>query len=179
MWQKGVLPSLVVLAVASLAGRAADEHLEAGKAAAKHAGFQRFTRLAGEWTGKEVAGLKGKGDVRVLYKVTSGGTAVMETLFPGTDHEMVTVIHPDGKALVLTHYCAVGNQPHMKAENSGHGNKVDFAFTGASNLKSPNDMHMHNVSYTFVDNDTLRADWMYYRDGQKAGMVTFELKRSK
>jgi hypothetical protein len=34
----------------------------------------------------------------VVYKVTSAGKTVMETLGPGTDHEMVSMYHMDGPA---------------------------------------------------------------------------------
>ena len=47
----------------------------------------------------------------MVYGVTAAGTAVMEALFPETDHEMLTVYHLEGNDLVLTHYCAMGNQP--------------------------------------------------------------------
>jgi hypothetical protein len=40
-------------------------------------------------------------------------------------------------------------------------------------------MHMHNVTFTFVDKDTLKADWTHYADGKDAGAMTFELKRKK
>ena len=29
--------------------------------------------------------------------------------------EMITMYHPDGDGLALTHYCMLGNQPRMKA----------------------------------------------------------------
>ena len=115
----------------------------------------------------------------VKYKVTAGGSAVVETIMPGTDHEMVTVIHPDGADLLLTHYCMLGNQPQMKATGKGDGNKVAFKFVRATNLKSEKDMHMHDVTFTFVDKDTLRTDWTHYIDGKAAGPVVFELKRQK
>jgi hypothetical protein len=169
----------VVLSLAALVGRAADEPKKAPKKEADHPGLERFKQLAGEWTGKEIMGGKEAGKVHVKYKVTSGGSAVVETLFPGGDHEMVTVIHQDGNDLALTHYCTLGNQPHMKAEGKGDDDKVAFKFTGASNLKSPKDMHMHDVTYTFVDKDTLKAEWTHFQDGKKGGTVTFVLKRKK
>src|SRR5690242_6473548 len=72
-------------------------------------------RLAGDWI---QVGPDGKASDQVVatYRVTAGGSAVEETLFAGTPHEMVTVYHMDGDDLVLTHYCVAGNQPHMKAE---------------------------------------------------------------
>src|SRR5262245_17392727 len=68
----------------------------------KSSAFEKFKQLAGEWQGTG-DGAHGK-DMKVKYQVTSGGSAVVETVFPGTDHEMVTVIHPDGDDLLLTHY---------------------------------------------------------------------------
>ena len=91
-------------------------------------------------------------EVRVVYKVTSGGSVVVETIAPGTEHEMITVIHPDGDSLLLTHYCMLGNQPHMKAkpksgENPKAGeNKVAFEFVKATNLASDKDMYMRIMS---------------------------------
>jgi hypothetical protein len=145
----------------------------------KNAALELFKQLSGEWTGKEGTGLHEGQEVNVRYKVTAGGSAVVETLFPDTDHEMVTVIHPDGDDLILTHYCMLGNQPHMKAEGKPDGNKVAFKFTGCSNMKSEKDMHMHDASFTFVDKDTLKAEWTHYADGKAAGTVVFELKRKK
>jgi hypothetical protein len=92
---------------------------------------------------------------------------------------MVTVIHQDGKNLGLTHYCAIGNQPHMKAEVKGDGKKVEFQFTGGTNMESDEDVHMHAVTFTFVDKDTLQTVWTNYQDGKPAGTATFELKRKK
>ena len=57
-----------------------------------------------------------KGDLVARYAVTAAGSAVVETVFPGTEHEMVTVYHADGSDLVLTHYCMEGNQPRMRAK---------------------------------------------------------------
>src|SRR5438132_14283366 len=58
-------------------------------------------RLAGDWVGKAKHGSQ-EHDATASYKVTSGGSAVVETLFGGTEHEMVTVYHHDGDDLVLT-----------------------------------------------------------------------------
>src|SRR5262249_20178600 len=108
-----------------------------------------------------------------------GGSAVVETIFPGTEHEMVSVIHRDGPDLLLTHYCMLGNQPKMKASGKGENNKVEFKFVSATNLKSEKDKHMHDATYTFVDKDTLRSEWTHFNDGKAAGQVVFELKRKK
>jgi len=170
---------MLVLTALCLAVHAGQEAKQAPKKeGGPDTGFDRFKQLAGEWVGKFGAPGGKEIDAIVNYKLTSGGSAVVETLAPGKEMEMVTVIHKDGKDLVLTHYCAVGNQPHMKAEKSD-GNTIAFKFTGASNMKSDKDMHMHGVTYTFVDRDTLKAEWTHYMDGKEAGTVVFELKRKK
>jgi hypothetical protein len=169
------LPVLIFFAAAS-APVAGDDKAPAKADAGKNSTFEKFRSLAGEWVGKK--GPDGP-EMTVQYKVTSGGSAVVETIMPGTDHEMVTVIHPDGDNIILTHYCMIGNQPQMKAPGKGEGNKVAFEFVKATNLKSDKDLYMHDVTFTFVDKDTLKTEWTHFTDGKAAGSVVFELKRKK
>ena len=69
---------------------AGDEAPEGGASAA----FARLKALEGEWTGTGGHRGEAKDPTTVLYKVTGAGSAVVETLFPGTPHEMVTVVVP-------------------------------------------------------------------------------------
>lgn len=147
-------------------------------AQAKSPILDRFAALAGEWTGKGMHGDM-EHESRIVYKVTSGGSAVVETIDPGSDHEMITVIHPDGDSLLLTHYCMLGNQPQMRAKPKAGENKVAFEFVKATNLKSDKDMYMRDVTFTFVDKDTLKTEWTNFNDGKEAGKATFVLKRKK
>src|SRR6266852_6347936 len=130
----------VAIALAGLALNARAQDKEKGKSSQ----LDQIKKLAGEWTGKGKHG-DHEMDATVSYKVTSGGTAVMETIGAGSDHEMVTLYTQDGEDLVLTHYCMLGNQPRMKAEKSQESKKLTFKFAGAGNLKSDQDPHMHNM----------------------------------
>jgi hypothetical protein len=107
--------------------------------------LDRFRALAGEWSGSGGE----MGDFTATWRVTGGGSAVVETLFPGTPHEMVTVYHADGDDLVLTHYCALGNQPRMRARaaSSAAGSAFAFEFDGGSNIDPEHDEHMHRASF--------------------------------
>jgi hypothetical protein len=67
----------------------------------------------------------------------------------------------------------------MKATVKADDTKVDFKFLDATNLKSDKDMHMHDVTYTFIDKDTLKAEWTNYMGGKPGGKAVFELKRKK
>ena len=165
---------LVLLLVGAMAPVTGADTKQPEKETAKNARFEQFKQLAGDWVGKA----QGR-EIHIQYKVTSGGSAVMETIFPGSEHEMVTLIHPDGDDLLLTHYCMLGNQPHMRASAQGEVNKVEFKFVRATNLKSEKSPHMHDATYTFVDRDTLKTAWTHYKDGKDAGQMAFELKRKK
>jgi hypothetical protein len=168
----------VVLLAAGIAGNipSADE-----KQAAGDRPFERIKQLAGEWTGKASFDEGGTTavpiDTTVVYKVTSGGSAVMETLFPGTDHEMVTMYHRNGDDLILTHYCAAGNQPRMKAQKLDNQNRIIFKFLDGTNLDSAKDMHMHEAVIEFVDAKHVKTEWTSYQDGKPAGTARFDLKR--
>ena len=179
MTMRAVLPILGLLTAFALAASAADDKKEPPKGNTADAKFEKFKQLAGEWVSKAPDDLGGK-EVHVTYKVTAGGSAVVETIMPGTEHEMITVITKDGDDLVLTHYCMLGNQPHMKAEGKGDDKKVAFKFTGGGNMKSDKDAHMHAVTFTFVDKDNLKAEWTHFKDGKEAGPpAVFEAKRKK
>jgi hypothetical protein len=171
--------SLPLLAGLALAALAVDTPKHRDHPGGKHAGLAQFQQLAGQWVGKARFGEAGDHEVRAIYKVTSGGSAIVETLFPDTEREMVTIIHQDGDDLALTHYCHLGNQPHMRTKGQSDGTKVAFKYSGASNLKSDKDKHMHEVTYTFVDKDTLKSEWTLYDNGKTTATVVMELKRVK
>jgi hypothetical protein len=148
------------------------------KEKAKTSQFDMLKALAGEWTGKADHG-KMTHDAKVVYKVTSGGSAVVETIDPGGEHEMVTVFTQDGDDIVLTHYCMLGNQPRMKAGGGNGGKKLVFKFAGAGNLKSDKEPHMHDLTIEFIDADHIKSTWTFYQDGKEDSKADFDMKRKK
>jgi hypothetical protein len=139
----------------------------------------RLKALAGTWTGKASHSRDQPGmDTTVTWRVTGGGSAVMETIDPGSDHEMVTLYHLDGDRLTLTHYCAAGNQPTMRSVKSGDPRALAFDFARGSNMKGA-DLHMHAVRITFVDEGNLITEWTSWKDRKPAGTVRFALARQK
>jgi hypothetical protein len=170
---------LVLLALAA-GVRAEDKHEAKTAAAAPNPGLERLKKLAGEWLATDAEG-KPTSQIVSVFKVTAAGSAVHETIFPGTPHEMVTVYHLNGPDLVLIHYCALGNQPHMKADPKSPSNQLRFTFTGGSNLDAAKDMHMHEGSITFVDDDHIEWSWLAYQDGKpnRDHQVAMKLARKK
>src|SRR5262249_53427970 len=122
--------------------------------AASHPTLEKLKKLAGTWVEADKDG-KPTDKVVSVVKVTAGGSAVVETLFPGQAHEMVSVYHLDGKDVVMTHYCVLGNQPRMKADPKSPEGKIHWQFTGGTNLDVAKDKHMHEATVTFVDDDHL------------------------
>jgi hypothetical protein len=142
------------------------------------AALERLKGLAGEWRGKAGHGEAASPAV-VRWETISGGTAVMETLFPGTPHEMRSVYHLDGPDLVMTHYCAMGNQPRMKLAAASTRDELVFEFAGGSHLDPKKDTHVHSGRIRFAGQDQLEADWAVFRGEAEAGANRFVLARSK
>ena len=140
--------------------------------------FERLKSLEGNWI--DVDGAFGtKGAVAVTYRVTGGGTTVVETFPVATPGEMVTVYHQDGSDLVLTHYCSAGNQPRMRAKQLS-GNTLAFDYDGGTNVDPAKTSHMHSVTIEFLTADEVRATWQNWRNGkstEKPGV--FRIARKK
>jgi len=148
---------------------------------ATHPAFERLRALEGEWVGKAFhteGGQQTSEDTRVIYQIIGAGSTVMETLFPGTPHQMVTMYHMDGVDLILTHYCAAGNQPTLLAAPMSDGKTLSFEFQRGTNMK-PSDTHMHSVIFTFADDDHLKSVWTSQTSGKPGDRAVFELARKK
>jgi hypothetical protein len=138
--------------------------------------LERFKALAGEWVAAEDGEMWKKGDLIARYVVTAGGSAVVETVFPGSPHEMVTVYTADGNDLVLTHYCSEGNQPRMRARNP-RGSRFDFAFDGGGNIDPKKDKHMNSATIELVSADEIRSVWTELEGGKPVFVAKSRLVR--
>jgi len=128
--------------------------------------FAKIKSLAGDWYMKDD---KGKEVLALRYRVTSGGSTVEESIFSGQPHEMISMYHMEGGSLAMTHYCAVGNQPHMKAAASSTPTKIVFDCASVGNSKSHNDMHMHHAVIAPKDSKHFLTEWSSL-SGSKPGM---------
>lgn len=140
---------------------------------AKSSSLDRIKSLAGEW----VLADKPNDPPHCTYRVVSGGTAVMEELMPAGEENMITMYHLDGDALVMTHYCGLGNQPRMKAKPMV-GNKLAFEFTGGCNVQRDG-KYMSALTLEFIDADHIKASWTLADKGKIGEHVTFDLIRKK
>jgi hypothetical protein len=169
--------SLIVAALAAgAAGAPAAPAPPARETTAASPAFERFKALAGDWVAAEDGEMSKKGDFVARYAVTAGGSAVVETVFPGSPHEMVTVYHADGPDLVLTHYCMEGNQPRMRARGAS-GSRFDFEFDGGTGVDPRHDKHMHSATVELVGDDEIRTVWTELAEARPVLVVKSRLVR--
>jgi hypothetical protein len=140
-----------------------------------NAGFEKMKSLAGTWVAVDKDG-KPTDQVASIIKVTAGGSAVHETLFPGQPHEMVSIYTVDGPDLVMTHYCVLGNQPRMKADPKSAPGQICFRFAGGSNLDPKKDKHMHAATLTIVDDGHIEIAGVGWEGGTPAKEMCCGLK---
>jgi hypothetical protein len=141
------------------------------------AAFERLKSLAGTWQGQAGHGEAGHA-ATVTYRVASGGSVVEEALFPGTPHEMISMYHLVDGELVLTHYCAMANQPRMRLDRtSSTPDRLVFAFDGGTNFDPAKDTHVHSGVIEWKG-DTLHNAWTVYAGGKEAGQNQFVLSRA-
>ncbi|MBV9505444.1 MAG: hypothetical protein JO323_10640 [Acidobacteriia bacterium] len=137
------------------------------------AAFSRLKTLTGEWEANS-----SMGKVHESFESIAGGTALVERETSEHMPPMQTVYHLDGNRLLLTHYCALGNQPRMQANayNASTG-ALSFAFLDATNLASPGAGHMHNAGYQFADSNHFTASWELFENGKKKTTETVQFTR--
>jgi hypothetical protein len=111
--------------------------------------------------------------IRTSYSIGSSGSTLVENLMPETAG-MLDVIHADGDALMMTHYCAGANQPRYRATKF-EGNKITFKFLDGTNI---GDSYMSGLTLTLVDADHMTQEWSSTAKGKMTG-EKFEFARVK
>jgi len=138
--------------------------------------FNKMIHLAGRWQGTQNSA-EGVKPVVVEYALTAGDTALIETLFPGSPNEMVSVYHGDGEDVLMTHYCVMGNQPRMQLEKSEDPKVMKFVYKDGTSMSSADDPHMHQLIMTLIDEDHIKHEWSFYAGGQPTMTVVMNLTR--
>jgi predicted small lipoprotein YifL len=88
------------------------------------------TWLPGTWTATTERGTT----ITESFRLVSGGSALVETFGVGGNHETVSVYHRDRGSLLLTHYCAQGNQPRLRAGGTDANGITTFRFVDVTDL---------------------------------------------
>ena len=144
-----------------------------------HSAFEFLKSLAGDW---EMSGDHdhGGGSNAVNFRVTAAGSSIIQTLFAGEPHEMISMIHWDGDTLLLTHYCALQNAPVMKFEKTDKPGELKFVFHGGTNFDPQVDTHVHEGVFQIKDANTIDTKFVSFTAGKPdetpAGTLTRKQK---
>jgi hypothetical protein len=154
--------SAIAVAATLVAGLAAADDTKCEVCGKSNPKIDRLKKLAGEWSAGEAG--------TVTYRLTAGGSAVVESMFPGSPHEMLTIYTAEGDEVKLTHYCMLGNQPGMRTKGGAAGDSLVFECDGkVGNAASHDEQHMHAVTITFVDADHVKEVWSTFEGGKPKG----------
>lgn len=132
--------------------------------------------LEGAWT---MVDPEGKTITASVFSVSSSGSVVREIMFPGQPHEMTNVYHMDGPTMVVTHYCAAGNQPRMRARPGTEPGVIAFEFDSVTNLTKPDEHRMDGLVLTIKDSDHVVAKWTSSTGTDAEETMVFELTRAR
>lgn len=140
--------------------------------------------MTGNWQGRYTDGtFEAPTDwkpVRVEYRLTSNGTALVEDYLFGDTAAigMTTVYHQDNNDLRLTHYCGAANHPSMIATSIDTATgRVLFDFTDITNLSKSDDYHSRQMEVTIVDEDHIRILYHGLQRG-KIESQAYDLRRA-
>ncbi len=140
-----------------------------------NAAFDKLRALVGSWHGMYEEGTT-KFATNARFKLVSDNSALAAWLNEDSDHEMVTMIHPDGTDLIATHYCSAHNQPRMVLVPGSDPNRLTFKFRDGTNI-APGDSHMQQVAFIFDGPDHHIQEWTYLENGKENAPSRFDFHR--
>jgi hypothetical protein len=151
--------------------------VEEAKQKPASAEFEKLKTLVGTWQGKTDVG-QGPIDLTIKYRLLAGGSVLEERVFEGTPNEMITMYYDQGGKLALTHYCMFGNRPGMVLK-SASAKTIRFDFDKTCGINPKKESHMHALSITFDDADTITSACEAIIDGKEMPPHPTTLKRVK
>lgn len=164
--------TLLVLATAVLSNAGDTPKSKPGSAE-----FERMKSMAGTWKGMVDMG-QGPVEMVSQYRLVAGGSVLEEKVFAGTPNEMTTMYYDQDGKLALTHYCVMGNRPGMVLK-SADAKTMKFAFDKRCGIDVKKESHMHSLTITFDDADTITASCKALMDGKEMPEKPTTMKRVK
>ena len=139
--------------------------------------FERMKSMVGTWKGLIDMG-QGPIEMVSQYRLLAGGSVLEEKVFAGTPNEMTTMYYDQDGKLALTHYCMLGNRPGMVLK-SADARTMKFAFDKRCGIDVKKESHMHSLTITFDDTDTITSSCKALMDGKEMPEKPATMKRVK
>ena len=111
----------------------------------------------------------------VSYKLISGGSALVEDWGEGSSHETETVFYPDHADVLLTHFCAQGNQPRLRAA-AASADSVTFRWVDVTN-RAPDQAMLVERTLRFLPDGSLDDTEIYRAPDGSDDRSTYHLSR--
>ena len=80
--------------------------------------------------------------------------------------------------LAMTHYCVFGNRPEM-AVKASDAKSITFDFDSCCAIDPKKESHMHGITISFDDADTITTQCRAFIDGQEMPAHPATFKRVK
>ena len=132
----------------------------------KSVAFEQVKKKIGKWEGTMTQGLTGAVfDVSYVFRLTSGGNTITETLVED-GVEMLTTYSDDDGELVIKHYCGLGTEPIFEVDQlSGKilSIKLDKSKT---DLHSEHESFVTNMKWTMNSKDSMSFENTVMLDGE-------------
>ena len=125
------------------------------------AAFDQLKSLAGNWEATVPTGIQ-----KAHFELIADNSVLASRLSGGMPHDMHTMIHMDGSRLMLTHYCAMHNQPRMLLVPGDDPKKLVFKFKDGTNI-APGDGHMNRVAFIIDGPNHHIEEWTYLAKGKE------------
>jgi hypothetical protein len=119
--------------------------------------FAALSKLQGQWEGEFANGRRHTVD----YRLSAGGTVLVETWTLAPGRESITMYHLDGDRLLATHYCPQGNQPRLQRVDDGDPERLSFAFVDGGNLQVADGWHQDSFWIEIEGEARYRRDEVY------------------
>ena len=142
---------------------------EVASAGAGSAAFEQLKSLVGEWHGQRPDGRK----IGVTYRLSAGGSVLVETWNLGPQRESLTIYHMDGSALMASHFCPQGNQPRLRMTQATES-RFDFSFYDATGIDPGEAVQREFWIEIGADGRITRSETYVQADESESETITYE-----
>lgn len=165
---------MAILFLSPMQGMAGDH---AHKTYAGSEAFENMRQLVGSWQGTIDMG-QGPQTITASYKLTAAGSALIETVFEGAPHEMVSVYHDNSdRKLTMVHCCAEHNQPRMTLTSMAN-NELKFDLATDADINVSKDKHIHTAVLQIAGKDRIIQRWTSFEAGKEKQTVEIAYNRT-
>lgn len=130
--------------------------------------FELFQSLKGSW---EIQSEGKKLSIEMTYDIGSRDSIITEQF-----GKELSVFYKEGDKLLMTHYCNVGNQPHLKLKDSKKADYFEFETVDVANLIKPEDAYVQKIIYKVIDKKHIDLE-LVWQIGKKQESEKYKLTR--